>query len=164
MVRLIVVLIIISSYIFSGPYEDGKKLFWDKCSMCHTGYMDAEKIKENFFDKNNTILMLGAPTENMLAYAIMHGPNHIGDPKNPKAQQLKIEEFLNSYLYNPDRSKSICDPKILSYYDIKPPPTKKLGKKDISDLAYFFMNYKKKQKKNPKAFKIKKKYNNLKIQ
>jgi hypothetical protein len=134
--------VLMGTFAFSGQFEKGKKIFWEKCSVCHTGYIDAKKIKENFFEKNNSVLMLGAPSENMLVYAIMKGPKHIGDPTDPEMQQEEIEEYLQSYLYHPKRENSICDPHIMKFYDIKPPFKEKLGKEEISALARFFMEYK----------------------
>ncbi len=150
MKKTFVLLIMVGTFVFSGQFEDGKKIFWDKCAVCHTGHIDADKIKKNFFEQNNSVLMLGAPTVNMLAYAIMRGPKHIGDPGDPDMQQIEIEEYLQNILYHPKRENSICDPQIMKFYDIKTPLKEKLSKDEISALAKFFMEYKKRRKKKQK--------------
>jgi len=133
------------TFVFCGQFEDGKEIFWDKCAVCHTGHIDADKVKKNFFEQNNTVLMLGAPTVNMLAYAITEGPRHIGDPNDSTRQQAKIEKYLADVLYHPKRENSICDPRIIKFYDIKQPLEEKLSKNEISSLSKFFMEYKKHQ-------------------
>lgn len=161
MKRIITGLFLLSTLAFSGSYETGKSLFAQKCSLCHVGYIAADKIKENFFEKKNTIYMLGSPTVNMLAYAIMRGPKHIGDPKDPEMQQAEIEEYLKGALYHPNRANSICDPEIMKYYDEKTPFTEKLSDDQIAALARYFMEYRKHRlKKSPPSTQmLTKKYN-----
>lgn len=139
-------LLIISMLCFnlfaSSEYEEGKKLFEVKCSSCHTDYVSINKLKENFFEKNNKLLNLKAPTVNMLAYAIMDSSKKIGDPTDPEMRQIEIEEFLKSYLEKPDIFNSICDEHILKFYDVKPSMKGELSDDDYINLSYFFMEYK----------------------
>jgi len=130
-----------STFMMAETYEQGEKLFAQKCSSCHSGYIAADKIKENFFEKNNTLLKLTTPTANMLAYAIMRSSRHIGDPSDPEMQQAEIEEYLISALYHPKREDSICDPEILKYYDTKPRFSEHLEDEEIAALAQYFMGY-----------------------
>lgn len=126
----------------NADYKDGETIFKNKCSSCHGNAIDINILKENFFEKNNKLLNLKAPTVNMLAYEIMDSSKKIGDEADPEMQQIEIEGFLKSYLENPDRFNSICDEHILKYYDIKK-PILGLSGEEYSNLAIFFMNYKK---------------------
>ena len=125
----------------ASPYDAGQKLFTEKCSSCHAGFISADRIKENFFEKNNTLLHLKAPSVNMLAYAIMRGPKKVGDPSDPEMRQDEIEEYLKGYLEHPVRTESICDPDIMRYYETKT-PIRGLSDADYAALARFFMEYK----------------------
>ncbi len=145
--RIGIWLMLLSVLAGADLFEEGQKVFADKCSLCHVGHIDAEKIKENFFEKKNTIYMLGSPTVNMLAYAIMRGPKRIGDPSDPEMRQAEIEEYLKTTLYHPKRENSICDPEIMKYYDDKPPLKATLTEREISALARYFMEYKKRRRK-----------------
>ncbi len=144
---IISALVLVASVGFSDPYTAGKNIFAQKCSGCHVGYIAADKIKENFFVKHNTVYMLSSPTVNMLAYAITRSPRHIGDPADPEMQQAEIEEYLTGALYHPKRENSICDPDIMKFYDEKTPFPETLSKKDIASLARFFMDYQKHHRK-----------------
>ncbi len=133
-----------------GGFKEGKELFDKYCSSCHQGYIPADKIKDNFFNKDNKLLKLDAPTVNMLAYAIIDGPKKIGDPSDEEMRQAEIEEYLKEMLYHPDKDASICDPVVMKYYKAKTPLKVKLDDEQIADLAKFFMNYKKQRLKNSK--------------
>ncbi|XOB60778.1 thioredoxin fold domain-containing protein [Campylobacterota bacterium DY0563] len=137
----------------NADFKEGEALFKNKCSTCHKSYISFKKLKENFFERNNTLLNLTIPTENMLAWAIMESSKKIGDPNDPEMRSIEIEEYLKNYLANPDINDSICDAHVLKYYKKKDPM-------DISDeeaelLAQYFMGYKEDRlKKNPKPVKI----------
>jgi thioredoxin-related protein len=135
-------ILLISLFLFlnlHADYKDGKETFAQKCSSCHGSYIAMNSLKENFFEKKNKLLNLKAPTENMLAYAIMTSPKKIGDPKDPEMQEIEIETYLKSYLENPDRFNSICDEHILTFYDTK--KSMKLSDEEYNNLAIFFMEY-----------------------
>uniref|UniRef100_UPI004047D014 thioredoxin fold domain-containing protein n=1 Tax=Aliarcobacter sp. TaxID=2321116 RepID=UPI004047D014 len=124
----------------NADYKEGKEIFQNKCSSCHGDYISINTLKENFFEKNNELLNLKAPTVNMLAYAIMDSPKRIGDENDPEMQEIEIESYLSSYLENPDRFNSICDDHILGFYDSK--KSMKLSNEEYKDLTIFFMEYK----------------------
>jgi len=112
-------------------------------------------IKKGFLLIFIIFINLTMPTVNMLAYAMIDSPKHIGDKEDSEMQQIEIEEFLKSYLKNPDINNSICEPSIIKYYDKKEFVDYKLSDEDISNLAIYFMNYKKERlKKNPKKVRI----------
>ena len=125
----------------NADYKDAKAIFKNKCSSCHGDFIAINILKENFFEKNNKLLNLKAPTVNMLAYAIMDSPKKIGDPNDEDMRQVEIENYLKSYLEKPDKFNSICDEHILKFYETKK-PVKGLSSEDYSKLALFFMEYK----------------------
>ena len=131
----------------NASYKDGQEIFKNKCSSCHGDFIAVNTLKENFFEKNNKLLNLKAPTVNMLAYAIMDSPKKIGDPNDIDMRQIEIENYLKAYLEKPDRFNSICDEHILKFYE-----TKKtilgLSNEDYTNLAIFFMEYKNNLTKN----------------
>jgi len=139
----------------SAGFVEGKVVFENKCSSCHSGHIAPEQLKKNFFEMNNTLLHLRAPTVNMLAYSIIDSPLHIGDPSDIEMQQIEIEEFLKDYLNNPSRENSICDPNMLKHYDTKESMKDKLTDDEMRELSIYFMEYKKvRLKEYPKPIKI----------
>ncbi|MFK2822653.1 thioredoxin fold domain-containing protein [Arcobacter sp. YIC-80] len=145
--------------ILNADYNKGKEIFDNKCASCHKGYISFSKLKENYFQRNNKLLKLEIPTVNMLAWAIMESSRKIGDPNDPEMRVIEIEEYLKEYLGNPDLNNSICDSHVLKYYKKKEPM--KITEEEASNLAYYFMDYKKNRLKNSSS-KVKvldKKYN-----
>jgi len=152
---LLILVIFISNLNANASYEKGQEIFLEKCSSCHSKHIDMKILKTNFFEKKNKLLNLSSPTVNMLAYAIMDSPKHLGDNSDPEMQQIEIEEFLKNYLDKPEISNSICEPSIIKYYDKKLFVDYKLSDEDISSLSVFFMNYKKERlRKDPKKIRV----------
>ena len=136
-------LLLVFSISLWADFKTGEKIFNTKCSSCHSTHVSMKDLKENFFVKENKTLNLKYPTVNMLAYALVDSPKHIGDKEDPEMQQVEIEEFLQSYLENPDLNNSICDDHVSKYYVKKEKVDYKLSSDDISSLSLYFMNYKK---------------------
>ncbi len=124
-----------------ADFKEGEIVFKSKCSSCHIDYISMNTIKENFFEKNNKLLNLKAPTANMIAYAIMESPKKIGDSSDVEMQEIEIENYLKSYLENPDRFNSICDEHILPFYETKLSMKGLLSDDDYKNLAIYFMEY-----------------------
>ncbi|MCR8709432.1 thioredoxin family protein [Aliarcobacter butzleri] len=125
-----------------ADFKEGETLFKSKCSSCHIDYIFMNVLKENFFEKNNKLLNLKAPTVNMIVYAIMDSPKKIGDSNDIEMQEMEIENYLKSYLENPDRFNSICDEHILLFYDNKMSMKGELKDEDYKNLTTYFMLYK----------------------
>ena len=142
MFKKVILILIFVSFNLYASFEDGKRVFDAKCSTCHTSYVDMNTLKVNFFEKNNTLLNLKAPTVNMLAYAIIDSSKKIGDPNDLEMRALEIEQYLKSYLEEPDRFNSICDEHILKFYDLKKSMKNQLSDDDFINLTIFFMEYK----------------------
>jgi thioredoxin-related protein len=152
---LLILAIFNSNLNANASYEKGLEIFFKKCSSCHSKYIDMKDLKINFFEKKNKLFNLTSPTVNMLAYAMIDSPKHLGSKDDPEMQQIEIEEFLKNYLEKPDLSNSICEDSIIKYYDKKLSVDYKLNDEDISNLAIYFMNYKKERlKKKPKKIRL----------
>jgi thioredoxin-related protein len=143
------------SLLDANNFQEGKKIFNAKCSTCHAGHIPADKLKENFFEKENKLLNLKSPSVNMLAYTIMDSPKHIGDPDDPEMQQMEVEEYLKDSLYDPKPENSICDASFAKYYDTKKSMKGEVSPEEITALSYYFMAYKKEwMKAHPKKKRI----------
>ncbi|RBQ32245.1 thioredoxin family protein [Arcobacter sp. FW59] len=134
-------LILLSISTLFSSFEEGRKVFVQKCATCHKEYISLNLIKENFFEKNNSLLNLKAPSANMIVWAMMDSSKKIGDPNEPDFQQIQIENFLKDYLENPDRFNSICDENVLGYYDNKDSMKGELSEDDYTNLSYYFLEY-----------------------
>ena len=151
---LFLLLIVVSAHLHAD-FKEGESIFKDKCSSCHAGHIPGKKLKENFFEKKNTLLHLKAPTVNMIAYAIMDSRKHIGDSSDPEMQQMEIEEYLKDALFAPSRENSICDEDFAKYYEQKRSMKGKVSPEEITALSYYFMGYKKAWRKaHPKKKRI----------
>jgi thioredoxin-related protein len=137
---LLVSLLLLTNLI--ADFKEGETIFKNKCSSCHQDYISINTIKENFFEKENKLLNLKAPTVNMLVYAIMDSPKKIGDSNDSEMQEIEIEEYLKSYLKNPDRFNSICDEYILGFYENKKSMETSLSDDEYKHLTTYFMEYK----------------------
>ena len=141
LLRLLIVVFFFGVFADAGFFERGETLFKKECSSCHAGYIPAERLKKNFFENNNTLLHLKAPTVNMLAYAITRGPRKIGDPGDPEMRRAEVEAYLEEMLTRPDRDASICDRTLMRHYAVKKPLGRKFSERDYADLAYYFLDY-----------------------
>ncbi len=138
---LIAAFVLLGAFADAGSFERGEALFKKECGSCHAGYIPAERLKKNFFESNNTLLRLKAPTVNMLAYAITRGPRKIGDPSDSEMRQAEVEAYLEEALTHPDRDESICDRTLMRYYALKKPFGRKLTEGEYADLARYFLDY-----------------------
>ena len=151
--KVLLLTLLLLSINLNASYEEGKKIFENKCASCHGKYISIQNLKINFFEKNNKMYKLTVPTVNMLAYAIMDSSKRVGDPEDPEMQQMEIEEYLKGYLEDPDITQTICDDQIIKYYEKKKPII--ISDDEAVNLAQFFMNYKKmREKKHPSILKV----------
>jgi thiol-disulfide isomerase/thioredoxin len=129
----------LTSALFAG-YDEGAKLFRQKCASCHAGYIDPKLLKRNFFQEDNRLLRLKAPTVNMLAYAILQGPKRIGDPQDREMQREEIAAYLEDILRHPDPDDTLFEKGLLHYFE-KKRPVSGLKEEDFLSLADYFMEY-----------------------
>lgn len=142
---LILLLILASSINLFASYEAGKKIFEKKCASCHTGYIAKKVLEENFYKNNNKTLNLKAPTVNMLAYFIKEAPQHIGDKSDPEMQKIEIGDFIQDYVYNPNRNNSVIPNHFLKYFALKKSMKGKVSPKELSDITDYLFNYREKR-------------------
>ena len=117
----------------------GKEVYKDKCASCHKLYIPASELIENFMEQNNTILKLNAPTVNQMVFRLK---NRIGDPKGDEdIHRMEVDSFVADYLMNPDKSKSVCLPKILKYFNTMPSMKGKISVDEIDAVSTFLYDY-----------------------
>ena len=117
----------------------GKKVYETKCASCHKLYIPASKLIENFMEQNNTILKLEAPTINQIVFRIK---SRIGDPKgDDDIHRMEVDSFVADYLMNPDKSKSVCLPKIIKYFKTMPSMKGKISVEEIDAVSNFLYDY-----------------------
>ncbi len=158
MKKIITVLFLFFSISLFADYKTGKKVFEQKCASCHTGYIAGKVLEDNFYKKDNKLLNLKAPTVNMLAYFMKEAPEHIGEKGDPEMQRVEIGDFIQDYVYNPNRNNSVIPHRFLKYFDKKESMKGKVSQDELSNIADYLFEYKKMRLKNhPRAKKILKK-------
>lgn len=123
----------------NANFQDGQKIFKNKCSSCHGDYISIKMLKENFFVRKNRLLNLEAPPVNMIVYDLIRGSKKLGSDDDLEMRQIEIEEFLISYLQNPDRLNSLTDETILPFLKDKTPMS--IDEYEAASLAQYFMGY-----------------------
>lgn len=114
-------------------YESGENIFDNKCSSCHVKYMEINKTVQNFF-RNENSLNLKAPTANQISYRLKL---RIGSKEDIEFHLHETNDFLQSFLMNPDRSKTICLEQVIRYFDTMPSLKGVVNQKEIEDLNHF---------------------------
>ena len=108
-------------------YESGENIFDNKCSSCHVKYMEINKTVQNFF-RNENSLNLKAPTANQISYRLKL---RIGSKEDIEFHLHETNDFLQSFLMNPDRSKTICLEQVIRYFDTMPSLKGVVNQKEI---------------------------------
>ena len=139
--KIISILFVFTIALFAN-FEDGKKVFDAKCASCHKEYIPMNLLKENFLEKNNTLLNLKAPSANLIVWAMFDSSKKIGDENDKEFQEIEINGYLKSYLENPDRFNSICDDSALGHYENKSSMKGELSEDDYLSLTSYFMEFK----------------------
>jgi thioredoxin-related protein len=133
--RLFVLMTFFSILLFA----DGETIYKKKCASCHAGYIPMGDLKENFVEYNNTKLHLKAPALNQLSFRLKQ---RIGDPNGDKEMQLmEIEEFVGSYLYHPDKAKSICMEEVLDAFETMPSMKGKISEEEIEEVVKYIYDF-----------------------
>ncbi len=131
---------------------NGDDVYKNKCASCHKLYIEPSKLIQNFIEYNNTTLKLQAPTVNQVTFRLKH---FIGNIKGDKdIHKMEIDSFLADYLMNPDKSKSICLPKVLKYFDTMPSLKGKITIEEIDAVSAFLYNYNSQDFKDKKVINI----------
>ena len=119
--------------------KTGKEVYEAKCASCHKLYIPASELIENFMEQNNTVLKLEAPSINQIVFRLK---NRIGDPKGDEdIHRMEVESFVADYLMNPDKSKSVCLPKVLKHFKTMPSMKGKISVDEIDAISTFLYDY-----------------------
>ena len=117
----------------------GKEVYKAKCASCHKLYIPASALIENFMEQNNSILKLDAPTINQIVFRLK---SRIGDPKGDEdIHRMEVDSFVADYLMNPDKSKSVCLPKVLKHFKTMPSMKGKISVEEIDAVSTFLYDY-----------------------
>ncbi len=138
-----------------ADYETGKKIFQKKCASCHVGYISGKVLEDNFYKKDNKLLNLKAPTVNMLTYFMKEAPTHIGDKNDPEMQRIEIGDFIQDYVYNPNRANSVIRAEFLKYFDKKKSMKGIVSKDELSNITDYLFEYKKHRSNDMQQVKLK---------
>lgn len=135
------ILLCSSLLLAQGDKEDstGEEVYKKKCASCHQLYVSPSKLINNFMEHNNTVLKLTAPTVNQMVFRLK---NRIGDPKGDEdMHRMEIDSFIADYLMNPDKSKSVCLPKVLKHFETMPSMKGKITVDEIEAVSSFLYDY-----------------------
>ncbi len=135
------ILLFSSLLLAQGDKEDstGEEVYKKKCASCHQLYISPSKLLDNFMEHNNTILKLTSPSINQIVFRLK---NRIGDPKGDEdIHRMEIDSFVADYLMNPDKSKSVCLPKILKHFETMPSMKGKITVDEIEAVSSFLYDY-----------------------
>jgi len=148
MKKIILLFLLSSSLGLFADYKTGEKVFEQKCASCHTGYIAGKVLEDNFYKKDNKVLNLKAPTVNMLAYFLKEAPGHLGDKNDLEMQRIEIGDFVQDYVYNPNRSNSVIPELFLKYFVKKQSMKGKMTEDELSNVVDYLFEYKKRRTKN----------------
>lgn len=115
-------------------YNIGEKIFEKKCSECHVKSMDIQLLMKNFIVENNKLLNLKAPTGNEISFRLK---SQIGSRDDIEFQLIEAMDFVKDYLYNPDKSKTICLEGVIRHFDTMPSMKGKISAEEIEDVTFF---------------------------
>jgi len=119
--------------------NEGKDLFKKYCMVCHTPFIPMSQLKENFLDKNNTLLHLKAPTLNQLSYRLKQ---RIGDPKGDNdMHRMEVTAFMSDYVYYPDKQKSVCLDDVMAHFKTMPSMKGKVSEEELEEIGIYLYDF-----------------------
>jgi len=128
-------IIALTTLIFSNSAEE---IFNKKCKSCHQGYIAESQLLINY-EQNNSKLNLKAPTLTELSFALR---DQVGDRKADRESQLmEIEDFLTSYLENPDKNRTILPLNVVENFKSMPSMRGQISEEEIELLAPYMFDY-----------------------
>ena len=133
----LILIFFVSLHIYANDL--GKQIYDKKCSSCHNGFIPLSKLKQNYIDTNNTLLKLKAPTINQLSYRLKKA---IGDRRGDKDMHLmEISSFVFDYIIAPDKSKSLCLPEIIKFFDTMPSLKGKITEDELDEVMEYIYDF-----------------------
>ena len=119
--------------------NEGKVLFNKHCVSCHTLFIPMSKLKENFLDKNNTLLHLKAPTLNQLSYRLKQ---QVGDRHGDEdLHRMEVTAFMSDYVIHPDSSKSVCLDDVMQYFQTMPSLKGKVSDEELEGIGEYLYDF-----------------------
>ncbi len=120
-------------------FGSGEGIYKEKCASCHAGYIPMGTLKENFVEFNNTKLKLKGPTLNQLSFRLKQ---KIGDPAGDREfHMMEVTEFIKSYIYHPDKQKSVCMDEVLAAFDTMPSMKGQISDAEAQAVAAYIYGY-----------------------
>lgn len=139
--KLLLMMILSIGSLFALPdefdrevYNKGEAVFSNKCSECHEKSMDIQLLMKNFIEEDNKLLNLKAPTGNEISFRLK---SQIGSKDDVEFQIYEAMDFVKDYLYNPDKSKTICLEGVIKHFDTMPSMKGKISEEEIEDVTFF---------------------------
>ena len=128
--------LLLSLWIFAN---EGKMLFKKHCASCHTPFIAMSTLKENFLDKNNTLLKLKAPTLNQLSYRLKQ---RVGDPHGDEdLHRMEVTAFMSDYVMHPDRDKSVCLDDVMQFFKTMPSLKGKVTEEELDEIGTYLYDF-----------------------
>lgn len=115
-------------------YKAGEKVFENKCMQCHEKYMDIQLLMKNFIVEENKLLNLKAPTGNEISFRLKQ---QIGSRDDVEFHLMQTYDFLLDYVYNPDKSKTICLEGVIRHFEVMPSQKGKVSVEEIEKVNHF---------------------------
>ena len=131
--------LIMISFLTLFLFGDGESVYKEKCASCHQGYISVELLRENFVEFNNTKLKLKAPTLNQLSFRLKQ---KIGDPKGDEdIHMMEVQEFVKSYVINPDREKSVCLKEVMQAFKTMPSMKGEISEEALEEVIEYIYHF-----------------------
>lgn len=115
-------------------YNNGEKVFDNKCNQCHEKSMPIPLLMKNFIEENNETLKLKAPTGNEISFRLKQ---QIGSKDEIDFHIIQTSDFVKDYLINPDLAKTICLEGVIRHFKVMPSMKGQITDKELDDVAHF---------------------------
>jgi len=117
----------------------GEAIFKEKCSSCHDQYIPQSQLISNFFEHNNTVLKLKAPTLNQLSFSLKE--DIAGRKGDAESQKMVVEEYIETYLDDPSKLRGVVSWRITQYFDKMPSMKEELSEDEIEAVSEYIFDY-----------------------
>jgi len=115
-------------------YNTGEKIFEAKCNSCHVKSMPIQILLKNFLENKNQTLKLLAPTGNQISFRLKQ---QVGSKDDIEFHIEEIADFVQEYLDNPDKSKTICLEGVIKHFDTMPSMKDQITEDEVRDISFF---------------------------
>ena len=129
-------MILLSATLFA---LSGEAIFEEKCSSCHASYIPQNQLISNFFEHNNTVLKLKAPTLNQLSFSLKD--DIAGRKGDAESQKMVVEEYIEAYLDDPSKLRGVVSWRITQYFDKMPSMKGELSEDELEAVSEYIFDY-----------------------